>query len=229
MIVDPHISAELEGVERKLAQLRESAKANEEVLAKLLSEDNVAARIAAEERVADLEERLALANAAVEELTRRNRGQGKMLRSIRKALHGEGRNPLEAHAEAIFTALQHAAPDHHLVTREPTDQGEKSVLSETDLRFIYACLHAAEEKLSRMGCNDWSIEDPDDRTLWFMQRVENFCAEDDKGHERQQIKPDEHSVAWGPANFLVPIYLKKLMEQVYGKELFQGAEELVLR
>lgn len=224
-----HIHYELSAIAEKLQRFSKEAEENEELINKLLSEEHISARLAAEKRVAELEAELERERARVANLSQRHLGQTRQIREMRKALHGEGRNPLVAHAEAVFAALRAAAPDHHLVTREPTDAGEKSALSDTDLRFLYGCLAIAQDKLGRMGCNDWSIENPTRADIYFMQRVEDFAAKDDPGHFRKEIKPVRNGTVYGPANFLVPLYLMSLLKEVHGADLFEGADELVLR
>lgn len=223
------LSHEIEAAGKRLVALSKQVEENDNFIAKLMKGDDVAARIAAEARVAELEAELAKANAARDELSQRTIGQTRQLQGIRRALNGSGRNPLVDHAYEVFRALIDSAPNHPLVERVPGDEPEQAALSRSDLRAIYACLKIAHDVLARQGCNDWDVKDPDEATLRFMQRVEDYVAQDDSGHERVEVKTNAKGIAYGPVNFMVPSYLRKIMEQVYGKATFEDVGNMGLR
>lgn len=224
--MNQYVPEELEAIAEKLTKQAAAIRENDALLSKALREDNVAARAEAERKLAEAEREVKRLEETVSELDRRNRGQMKNIQAIRVALNGAGRNPLEEHAHAVFRALAAAQPDHPLVRRVPGDAPEKAALSSTDLRFVYAILGYAASKMGRAGCNDWSVKNPDRATLYFMQRVENFLAESDKDYERREIKPRADGTTYGPADFTVARYLMHLMEEIYGKEIFDGCDQL---
>ncbi len=217
------IPEEIESQAKRLLQLAGQIRENDELIEKLLAGKHAEARLKAEARVAELEKELKTVQDSAGDLNQRIHGQATRFHAIRVALNGEGRNPLEDHAHAVFQALKAAAPEHPLVTRVSGDKPESASLSRTDLRFIYACLDAAREKLSHMGCNDWPVSKPDRSTLWFMQQVEDHSRADiDAPSEKIVVGKD--GIADGPANWAVPLYLMSLMEKIYGKDTFKGAK-----
>ena len=224
-MIAPHgyLAEEIEGRAKELVKLAQRVRENDELLAKLMEEDHVAALLDVRQQLARSEAELDQYTELYESEKIRANALVKKHRAFRVAINAKARNPLIDHAHAIFEALANALPNHPLVVREPTAAGERASLSRTDLRFIYACLDFAQNRMGNMSCNDWSIDNPSKADLWFMQRVENFTADDDGGHERRKIEPNEDGTAWGPANFLAPLYLMKLMEEVYSKETFEGA------
>lgn len=96
-------------------------------------------------------------------------------------------------------------------------------MNKTELRYLYACLSFASDKMSAMGCNDWSVDNPDTETLAFMQAVEDMVAAQDSGHEREVLKPGKR--VYGVANWLAAVYLMRRMEDLHGEEMFAGCNE----
>jgi uncharacterized protein (UPF0305 family) len=226
----PHgyLPIEIEARAKDLTVLAAQVRENDELLRKLMDEDHVEARLKAEARVERLEEELSDLKRRHEDLNERNRAAVKKVRAIREVSNGKARNPLVDHVHAIYQALVEAAPDHPLVQREPGNKPEKAALSRTDLRFIYACLNFAQERMGNRSCNDWCIKNPTDGERWFMQCVDRYLAEDDPGYESRKIEPNEKGEIWGPADWLAPLYLMRLMEEIFGKETFEGSERLGL-
>ena len=103
-----------------MKRLADRVEQNDRVVAQLLDQDHVAARIEAEqERDRLLEENERLRSAS-QEYARRSTNQTKNLQKIRRALNGSGTH-LPDHAEEVFAALKKAAPDHPLVVRKVDD------------------------------------------------------------------------------------------------------------
>jgi len=220
--VREHVAIDLTLMADRLREHAQTVREKEALLQRLLEQDHVAARMAADKRVAELEAELARAQQKVEDLRDQVAAQTGMIRSIRVALNGKGRNPLPDHAHAIFQALASALPDHPLVKRVPGDAPERAALDRTELRFIYTVLETAKNVLGSRSCNDWIVVDPDEATLRFMQRVENHSFE---GDEPRQIAVHDRR-AYGPGDWLAVAYLQHLMEEVYGKETFEGTDKL---
>lgn len=230
-MTDMNISDELESLARQIQRQAQAARENEEQLNKLTNEDHVEARLAAEERVAKLEEENALAEKRVESLLGQIRGQRQQLRDIRAALNAKGRNPLTDHAHAIFQALAEANPEHPLVVREPGMEPERASLSKMEMRFIYACLQFTREQVKDLyaGHDDWVVKNPNEATLRFMNQVEKFVKQVNPSYQEHEIKVDNHGYAWGHSLTAMVMHLQKLLKDVYGEGTFEGTEELGLR
>lgn len=113
--MNPWATVELRGKLKQLSSLVDEVEENDKLLRSLMEGDNVAARIAAEQKAEQLEEELALLRSTVTDLRTRCNAMAAKARAMRKALNGAGKNPMVDHAQAVFDALKEAVPDHPLV------------------------------------------------------------------------------------------------------------------
>ena len=206
---------QLEAKAKELLKMAEYAKGAAELFNRATDTEIVQARLDADARVLELTKELERAQEDIKSLQGVNTGQSKQLRTIRENLNAKGRNPIADHAFAVFEALKEANPQHHLVVRKAKDVGEKARLSMTDAKFLYVCLEVCAERMGRMGCNDWIINDPSPEVLNFAQRVEDYTAADNKDHEHRKLDPKRVE----GTNFMVPHYLQSILREVYGEEL----------
>lgn len=206
---------QLEGKAKELLKMAEYAKGAAELFSRATDTEIVQARLDADAHVLELKRELKEAQESIKSLQNVNKGQSNQLRSIRENLNAKGRNPVSDHAFAVFQALKEANPSHPLVVRKAKDVGEKARLSMTDAKFMYVCLEFCAERMGRMGCNDWTVDDPSLEVLNFAQRVEDYTAADNKDHEHRKLDPKRVE----GTNFMVPHYLQSLLREVYGDEL----------
>ena len=228
------IPEEIDGEADELNKLAEKVRDNNAVLAKLLKDDNVAARLKAEARVEELERELKHTLTILDENRERRSEMFKKIRAIRVALNAKGKNPIEEQAHLVFDALKSALPDHPLVTYDSEENlGGTSVrLSRTELRFIFAVLDFADDKLGDMGCNDHYLNDPDEAEAWFMKKLWRWDVEIGCDYGDDVPDPDEEAKVkdgriWGPGNSSVAAFLKHRLKECHGKELFEDTDGLL--
>ena len=191
----------------------------------LLSSGTIKGRYEAEAKCESLEEQLKASDQRVRQLEEENKRLESTIESTRDALKCSDEEAVEDRAKQVFDALASAQPDHPAIGGKIPG----ATVTRTDVRFIYACLDFAAERLGRMGCNDWALQNPDEDHLAFMSRVEDYVCEDDKEHERRALVREKNGVVYGASNFLVPLYLQKLLKEVHGKDLFEDTDTLLFR
>jgi hypothetical protein len=224
--IDPTITKAMDKLAKELKRRQvEDKSIQTELMNTLLSSGTIKGRYEAEAKCESLEEQLKASDRRVRQLEEENKRLESTIKSTREALKCSDGEAVEDRAKQVFDALASAQPDHPAVGGKVPG----ATVTRTDVRFIYACLEFAAERLGRMGCNDWGLKNPDEAHLAFMSRVEDYVCEDDKQHERTKLVRGRDGVVYGSSNFLVPLYLQDLLRKVHGKDIFEGTDALLFR
>lgn len=210
----------------ELLELAADIRRKNALLLELQTQDHVAKAQRLEAELAEVRTELEAARESAVMSNAKIEGLMGIIQRTKEALGDPHTRSLEERAHQVYTVLRSIVP-HHPLMRDAEDEDPYTLLGRSDVQFIYACLKFAAEKMGRMGCNDWIVYDPNETTLAFMQRVEDYTAAADPGYERQDLRVKGGRV-FGPGNLLVPYYLCHVLERIYGKETFKDHDKLGL-